>query len=100
MSSRLHSVADGNKRFLYQDVPGDGSFFFHCLSVPVGAGLADSKMLKNVVCGCILQNWQEWESKVTLFHDNINTKQLQSHKMIEQNWWATSAEITAASVVL
>ena len=72
----------------------------HCLRVAVGGGFADSKMLRNVICGYILQNLQEWEFHVTLFHDGINTKQLYPHKMIERNWWATSAEIAAATVVL
>ena len=116
MSSRLHTVAalclwppqerlvigtsEGSRNFLVQDFPGDGSCFFHCLSVAIGGGLVDSQMLRNVICSFILQNWQETESQVNLFHDGINYKQQYSHKMIEQNGWATSAEITAAAKVL
>ena len=66
----------------------------------VDGGLADSKMLKNVICGHILQDWQELASQVTLFHDSINTKQPYSEKMIQQNGWETSAEIKAEAVLL
>ena len=116
MNSKLHTTAalclwppherftigtsEGVRNFLVQDVPGDGNCFFHCLSVAMDGGLADSKMLRNIICGFILQNWQDWESEVTLFHDNITSKLLYSHKMIQQNGWATSAEIKAAAIIL
>ena len=90
----------GIQKFLVQDVPGDGSYFFHCLSVAIGGGLADSQMLRNVICGHILQNWRTLASGVSLFHDNITTQQLYSHKMISQNGWATSAEISVAARLL
>ena len=56
----------GIQSFLVQDVPGDGSCFFHCLSVAIGGGLADSEMLRNVICGHILQNWRTLASGVSL----------------------------------
>ena len=44
----------GIQSCLVQDVPGDCSCFFHCLIVAIGGGLADSQMLRNVICGHIL----------------------------------------------
>ena len=71
------------------------------MSVAIGGGLADSQMLRNVICGHILQNWRTLASGVSLFHDdNITTQQLYSHKMISQNGWATSAEISVAACLL
>ena len=58
--------------------------FFHCLSVAIGGGLTDSQMLRNVICGHILQNWRTLASGVSLFHDNITTQQLYSHKMMSK----------------
>ena len=69
-----------------QYVPIDGSCFFPCLSGAEVGGLAESKILRNVICGHILQNWEEWASQVD--------------KMIQQNGWETSAEIKAAAILL
>ena len=91
-------TSEGNRSFLVQDVPGDGNCFFHRLIVAIGWGFADSIMLRNVICGYVLQNWELWQSHVTLYGEGRETKQPYSLQMVDNfcriNGCSSSSEIS------
>ena len=59
----------------------------------------DSKMLRNLVCGHILQNWELWQSWVTMYGEGREAKQVYSQQMIQQNGWATFTCVLARPIM-
>ena len=49
------------------------------------------------MCGHILQNWELWQSRVTMFGEGRETKQVCSQQ--KQNGWATSTFVLALPIM-
>jgi hypothetical protein len=45
------------------DVPDDGNFFSHCLSVSIFGNFEKTGSLRNMICSYIVENWQLWEDR-------------------------------------
>ena len=77
--------------------------FFHCLIVVIGGGLADSKMLRSVICGYVLQKWELWRSQVTPYGEGRETTQLYTLQMVgnfcRNNGCSSSSEMSHKYIV-
>jgi hypothetical protein len=98
LPSKQLYIQDNN--FLAFQVPGDGNCFFHSLSLSLHGDFSKSKELRNIICGFIANNWDQWKQKLVLLQDSVITKESYINQMLNTNGWATAVEVEAASILL
>ena len=82
------------------NVPGDGNCFFHCLSLSLNGDFSSTRRLRRSICHHVVENWNNYEERIHIFHNPNMTCERYLRKMVNGNGWATSAEIEAASDLL
>ena len=95
-SSTLLSEVSLQDRFAIQNVPGDGSCFFHCLSGFINGDFLHTQFYRDGICKFIYLNWDQWSEKVSIYHRCGLTQELYKFSMIMNRGWATTCEIEAA----
>ena len=94
------NVMIDNHNFSVYEVPGDGSCFFHALSLGLHGNFSASLQYRSSVCKQIYNNFMTYKSLIDLCHDNIKSPHEYWNGMVVGSQYATSCEIMAACSVL
>ena len=84
--------------FQLRHVPGDGDWFFYCLSLFLGGNICNAKNLRRLICLHIYNNWCNWNDLVEASHDigTVSNKDDYWKRMAETKEYATQCEVRAA----
>ena len=96
-SSTLLSEVSLQDRFVIQNVPGDGSCFFNCLSGFINGDFLHTQFYRDGICKFIYSvNWDQWSENISVYHRCGLTQELYKFSIIMNRGWATNCEIETA----
>lgn len=96
-------------QYVALDVPGDGSCWFHCLSLSIYGDFSHSEELRQTICGMVYQKWDQWRWYAKSFQDRLYGMSDEMQReffwitMIEnedKRGWATTCELIASAKIL